>query len=78
MPVLEVRYHGAKVVTINSPELREAGGVGVKYAELTEFSFLNTLLAAIKSENLLNKNDEFSWPSWRHGANIIVDHLLHN
>jgi glycosyltransferase involved in cell wall biosynthesis len=62
MPVLEARACGARVVTSDSPELREAGGSEAIYVTPSEAGIANGILVAIGSR----RNRPFNWrkQSW--------------
>lgn len=47
MPVLEARAHGCRVVTTDSPELREAGGLDAIYADTSPEGIAKAISAAL-------------------------------
>ena len=51
MPVLEARYFGQKIVTIDIPELREAGGDEAFYAQNNVESFARNLMKCYLDKN---------------------------
>jgi glycosyltransferase involved in cell wall biosynthesis len=62
MPVLEARACGARVVTSDSPELREAGGSDAIYVTPSEAGITSGILAAVSSK----RNGTLDWrnQSW--------------
>ena len=73
MPVLEARACGARVVTSDSPELREAGGNDAIYVAPGEEGVMNGILTAIASR----KNAAFDWQnqSWIASSAILAEAL---
>jgi glycosyltransferase involved in cell wall biosynthesis len=71
MPVLEARACGARVVTSDSPELREAGGNDAIYVPPTEDGVINGILAALSS----GSNGFFDWQkqSWLASSAILAE-----
>jgi glycosyltransferase involved in cell wall biosynthesis len=73
MPVLEARACGARVVTTDSPELREAGGTDAIYVDSTEDGIIGGITSSIKSV----KNGAFDWrkQSWIGSSTILAKAL---
>lgn len=73
MPVLEARACGARVVTSDSPELREAGGNDAIYVDSSEDAIIRGISSSIKS----NKNEPFDWrkQSWLGSSSILAKAL---
>jgi len=62
MPVLEARACGARVVTTDCPELREAGGPDVTYVAPNETGLAEGILFALAtSEKTVRNSREHSW-----------------
>jgi len=62
MPVLEARACGARVVTTDCPELREAGGPDVTYVAPNETGLAEGILLALAtSEKTVRNSREHSW-----------------
>jgi len=75
MPVLEARSFGARVVTIDLPELREAGGEESIYAEPTLDSFAQALLTAAEADSVPGGACVIDWPTWKDGAAALSGQL---
>jgi glycosyltransferase involved in cell wall biosynthesis len=73
IPVLEARASGARVVTTDIPELREAGGPDAIYIKPTERGIRNGILAALEQPPPTPDFDNS--PKWEQGALILVDAL---
>jgi len=73
MPVQEARACGARVVTTDIPELREAGGPDATYIKPTEEGIRNGIMTAF--ENPPSLPDPARIPTWEQGASILVDAL---
>ena len=73
MPVLEARACGARVVTSDSPELREAGGNDAIYVTPGEEGVMRGILAAAGSK----KNGAFEWQkqSWIASSAVLAEAL---
>jgi len=71
MPVLEARACGTRIVTSDSPELREAGGDDAVYVKPTEQDLAEGILKAIGSPppKPLASRDY----SWAKGASTMVE-----
>jgi glycosyltransferase involved in cell wall biosynthesis len=71
MPVLEARACGARVVTSDSPELREAGGNDAIYVAPTEDGVIGGILTALSS----GANGLFDWnnQSWLASSAILAE-----
>ena len=71
MPVLEARACGTRVVTTDSPELREAGGQNAVYITPTEESLRRGILEALASPrpNLLTLRNH----SWEQSASAMAE-----
>jgi glycosyltransferase involved in cell wall biosynthesis len=74
MPVLEARACGARVITTDLPELREAGGNGGIYIEPTEVGIRGGMLSALDSRPA-DEIDLREW-SWSKSAAILAQVLL--
>jgi glycosyltransferase involved in cell wall biosynthesis len=70
MPVLEARACGARVVTSDLPELREAGGSEAIYVESNETGVEEGILAAVRT----SQKNSFSWNShsWIKSSSILA------
>jgi glycosyltransferase involved in cell wall biosynthesis len=73
MPVLEARACGARVVTSDSPELREAGGNDAIYVDSSADGIIGGIARSINS----TKNRPFDWrgQSWIGGSAILAKAL---
>jgi glycosyltransferase involved in cell wall biosynthesis len=73
MPVLEARACGARVVTSDSPELREAGGNDAIYVTPSESGITSGILAALSSKRKV----ALDWrsQSWISSSAILADAL---
>jgi len=70
MPVLEALSCGAKVVTTDTPELREAGGPYATYITPTIEGIRNGILKSL-AQTSTNNTIEIKPPSWRQGATTL-------
>jgi glycosyltransferase involved in cell wall biosynthesis len=73
MPVLEARACGARVVTSDSPELREAGGNDAFYISANEEGVISGILTAMSSK----RRGVFDWhtQSWLASSAILAEAL---
>ncbi len=71
MPVLEARACGTRVVTTDSPELREAGGEDAIYVTPTEEGLTTGILKALESPPL-NPLAPGTY-SWKLSASVMAD-----
>jgi glycosyltransferase involved in cell wall biosynthesis len=74
MPVAEARACGTKVVTSDTPELREAGGEEVFYVEPTAEGILQGILDGQSQRK--PGNIKRSFPSWEIGAKALAVALV--
>jgi len=70
MPVLEARACGTRVVTTDTPELREAGGENSIYVGTDASSIVDGILKGLVAGKV-NKNELDLQPSWRRSAEVI-------
>lgn len=61
MPVIEARAHGCRVVTTDSPELREAGGEDAVYTDTSPDGIAAGIRAALALPQPAPKQIEHSW-----------------
>lgn len=61
MPVIEARTYGCRVVTTDSPELREAGGEDAIYTDTTAAGIAAGIQEAINRPRAERKLVEYSW-----------------
>lgn len=71
IPVLEARLCGARVVTTDIPELREAGGANTIYVEPTSEGICEGILNALKKPKN-NRTVELTMYSWERGAESLA------
>ena len=74
MPVLEARACGARVVTSDTPELREAGGEGAIYVDPTETGIRTGISLALETETA----PPIEWRDWdwTRSASVLATVLL--
>ena len=72
IPVLEARACGARVVTTDIPELREAGGPDAVYVSPTETGIRDGIISALGMPRKLPRLDI---PSWEQGAESMASAL---
>lgn len=78
MPVLEAKCCGAKIVTSDCPELRQAGGEGAVYITPNEAGIRQGILKALEKSYLqspIQTRDSFSW---RDGATALSTLFTNN
>lgn len=61
MPVIEARAHGCRVVTTDSPELREAGGDAAVYTDTSPSGIAAGIRTALSRSRPLPQRVEHSW-----------------
>lgn len=61
MPVIEARAHGCRVVTTDSPELREAGGDDAIYTDTSPEGIAGGIRAALTRPRPLPRQIEHTW-----------------
>ena len=61
MPVIEARAHGCRVVTTDSPELREAGGDAAVYTDTSPSGSAGGIRTALSRARPLPQRVEHSW-----------------
>ena len=74
MPVLEARACGARVVTSDTPELREAGGEDAIYVNPTETGIRTGISRALETETI-PPIDWHDW-DWTRSASVLAAVLL--
>ena len=74
MPVLEARACGARVVTSDTPELREAGGENAIYVDPTETGVRSGISLALETETT-PPIDWREW-NWTRSASVLAGVLL--
>ena len=74
MPVLEARACGTRVVTSDTPELREAGGEDAIYVDPTETGIRTGISLALETENA-PPIDWRDW-DWTRSASVLATVLL--
>ena len=74
MPVLEARACGTRVVTSDTPELREAGGEDAIYVDPTETGIRTGISLALETENA-PPIDWRDW-DWTRSASVLAKVLL--
>ncbi len=73
MPVLEARACGTKVITTDSPELREAGGRDAIYIFPIEHEIEKALLHHLSIGEKPQMFDRENTPTWTQGASTLIN-----
>jgi glycosyltransferase involved in cell wall biosynthesis len=78
MPVLEARACGARVVTSDTPELREAGGEDAIYVDPTETGIRTGISLALETEAASPTAAPIDWRDWdwTRSASVLATVLL--